>query len=92
MKTNFYMTSPKFKLTELSILLNLYFLEVLEQVTTNIHTNIHFERVLFFRDLVRLKFCDIRTPLTPPAHIPFKTFPGNAPGPPEGHSELPPKG
>ena len=56
MKTNFYMTSPKFKLTELSILLNLYFLEELEQVKTNIYTNIHFERVLFFRDLVRLKF------------------------------------
>ena len=34
MKTNFYMTSPKFKLTELSILLNLYFLEVLEKGTT----------------------------------------------------------
>ena len=48
MKTNFYMASPKFKLTELSILLNLYFLEELEQVTTNIYTNIHFERVLFF--------------------------------------------
>ena len=45
------MTSPKFKLTELSILLNLYFLEELEQVKTNIYTNIHFERVLFFRDL-----------------------------------------
>ena len=56
MKTSFYMTSQKFKLTELSMLLKLYFLEVLEQQATNIYTNIHFERVLFFRDLVRLKF------------------------------------
>ena len=44
----FHMTSPKFKLKELSIVLNLYFLEVLDQLTTNIYTNIHFERVLLY--------------------------------------------
>ena len=38
----------KFKLTELSILQNLYFLEVSEQLTTNIYTNVHFERVLLY--------------------------------------------
>ena len=35
---------------------------------------------VFIRNSVR--FCGIRTPLTPHARIPFKTFPGNAPGPP----------
>ena len=57
MKTNFYMTSPKFKLTELSILLNLYFLEVLEQVTTKKYLyQYSLRKGSFFRDLVRLKF------------------------------------
>ena len=35
---------------------------------------------VFIRNSVR--FCDIRTPLTPPAHIPIKKFRGNAPDPP----------
>ena len=29
-----------------------------------------------------VRFCDMRTPPSPPTHIPFKKFPGNAPGPP----------
>lgn len=45
MYCGFDMTSPKFKRKKLSIL---YFLEVLEQLKTNIYTNIHFERILFF--------------------------------------------
>ena len=44
----FHMTSLKFKLQKLSILLGFYFHDVLEQLKANFHTNFHFKRVLGF--------------------------------------------
>ena len=44
----FYMTSLKFKLKKLSILLKFYFHDALQQLKTSFHTSIRFKRVLGF--------------------------------------------
>ena len=44
----FHMTSLKFKLKNLSILLRFYFHDALGQLKTNFHTNFRFKRVLGF--------------------------------------------